>query len=384
MDIFIPTLLSDAELITGLTRIAGRERESTAQLVAHLAELDARKLYLGAGFSSLFAYCCEVLRLSEHETYNRIEAARVARRFPIVLEALAEGALNLTTVRLLAPHLDDQNHRELLAAAAHRTKRDVEEQIAVRFPRPDVPTSMRKLPGPRAVGPSPGRKGPGSAQEFAGSGATVSTTSMASSDGAASTDPTSTTTSPRSSPPARRAVVAPLAPGRYEIRFTARAETSEKLRRAQDLLRHAVPNGDVAEIVDRALSALLEDLARRKCAAVRSAQPAGENPRPSSRSRHVPAAVRRAVWLRDSGRCAFVAAAGRRCKESGFLEFHHVMPYGVGGEASAANIELRCRAHNAHEAELFYGPRASRLLQGTSSTRSGPSRSRSSALTPGG
>lgn len=291
MDISIPTLLSDAELIAGLTRVAGRERESTAQLVAHLAELDARRLYLGAGFSSLFAYCCEVLGLSEHETYNRIEAARVARRFPIVLEALAEGQLNLTTVRLLAPHLDYENHRELLAAAAHRSKRDVEELVAARFPRPDVPTSVRKLPERRAVGPSPGQAVPGSAPLFAGSVVAVSTTSMASSDGAASTDRTSSATGPRSSSPARRAEVAPLAPGRYEIRFTARAETSEKLRRAQDLLRHAVPSGDVAEIVDRALSALLEGLARRKCAAVRSAQPAGENPRPSSRSRHVPAAT---------------------------------------------------------------------------------------------
>ena len=108
--------------------LARSEREATADLIAHLAELDARRLYLGAGgFSSLFSYCTDVLRLSEAEAYNRIEAARAARRFPAILDMLGDGRPDLTTVRLLAAHLDDDNQRELLAAASRKSRRQVEE-----------------------------------------------------------------------------------------------------------------------------------------------------------------------------------------------------------------------------------------------------------------
>jgi hypothetical protein len=149
-------------------------------------------------------------------------------------------------------------------------------------------------------------------------------------------------------------MVSPLASDRYVVRFTVNAKTCEKLRLAQDLLRHAVPSGDTGEIFDRALTALLEDLARRKFAAT-------ERPRAgrgaTEGSRHIPAEVKRAAWLRAGGRCAFVGQGGRRCTERGFLEFHHVTPYGAGGESTVDNIELRCRAHNAYEADLYYGPR---------------------------
>jgi hypothetical protein len=117
MSTLIPSHLSDSELIVAIGRLVESERGVTTSLVAHLVEFDARDLYLREGFPSLLAYCCEVLHLSEHEAYNRIEAARASRRFPVALERLAEGSLNLTTVRLLAPRLTEQNHRELLAAA---------------------------------------------------------------------------------------------------------------------------------------------------------------------------------------------------------------------------------------------------------------------------
>src|SRR5262249_39861458 len=149
-----------------------------------------------------------------------------------------------------------------------------------------------------------------------------------------------------------RPLVAPLSPGRYEVRFTASAETCEKLRLAQDLLRHAVPNGDLAQIFDRALTLLLAELKRKKFAAT-------DRPRASCGtrlgSRTVPAAVRRAISQDDDGRCGFVGKGGRRCNERAFVEFHHREPYGVGGAATVSNIALRCRAHNQHEADMFYG-----------------------------
>jgi len=150
-----------------------------------------------------------------------------------------------------------------------------------------------------------------------------------------------------------RPVVRPLAPERYEIRFTASAETREKLRLAQDLLGHAVPTGDLAQVFDRALNVLVEELVKRKFAAT-------ERPRrsrgQSDDSRNIPAEVKRKAFVRDGGCCAFVSSDGRRCGSKRFPEFHHLEPYGVGGKPTVDNIQLRCGVHNRYEAGLFYGP----------------------------
>jgi hypothetical protein len=116
-----------------------------------LAEFDARRLYAPAGFSSTFKYCLEVLRLSEDAAFNRIEAARTARRFPLVVDMLLAGMLSPTTTRLLARQLTPENHEELLAAAAGKSKHDVERLLAGLFPQPDVLPSVRRVPVKTAV-----------------------------------------------------------------------------------------------------------------------------------------------------------------------------------------------------------------------------------------
>jgi len=147
-----------------------------------------------------------------------------------------------------------------------------------------------------------------------------------------------------------RPVVTPLAPERYRVQFTVNHDTREKLRKIQDLMRHIVPNGDLATIFDRALTVLLGDLERRKIASV-------ERPRRSTvaktTGRHVPSRVKRAVWARDQGQWAFVGTKGR-CGERGFLEFHHVIPFADGGETTVENLQLRCRAHNDYEARRHF------------------------------
>jgi 5-methylcytosine-specific restriction endonuclease McrA len=338
--------LSDEELLVEVSRLAEHERHATAHLIASLAELDARRLYLGQGCSSLFTYCTQVLRLSEHAAYGRIEAARVAQRFPVILELLAKGLVNLTAIGLLAPHLTAENHRELLDSARHKSKRDVEHLVASLRPRPPVTSIVRKLPTPKPH-------------------VTPVDHDVVRNDAAVSVTPCN---APR---PKRPAVVGPLAPDRYKVQVTVPRETYEKLRRAQDLLRHTIPSGDLAAIVDRALTLLLADLEKTKLAATDRPRAA----RPSSPgSRHIPAAIRREVWARDAGQCAFVGANGR-CTEQGFLEFHHVVPYAAGGQTTTENLELRCRAHNAYEAEQYFGPlliRETRASWG-SPARSGPS-----------
>lgn len=328
------TGLSDHELVAEVTRLAACERQTTAHLIASLAELDVRRLYLGQGCSSLFTYCTQVLHLSEHAAYNRIQAARAAQRFPVILERLADGSVHLTAVRLLEPHLTAENHREVLDAARHQSKQAIEQLIAQLHPRPDVPASVRKLPTSPAGGPHLGIS---------------STEVVRASECVAFPEPiASSPTPPRSAQPA---VIQPLSPERYKVQFTVSKDTYDKLRRVQDLMRHRIPNGDPAAIFDHALTALLSDLERTKLAAAKRPR---KQTSASSPSRQVPAAIKRAVWARDGGRCAFTGIHGR-CSETGFLEFHHLVPYAAGGATSVQNLELRCRAHNAYEAEEYYG-----------------------------
>jgi len=331
------THLTNEQLLLEVKALAAREREATTQLIASLAELDARRLYLGEGFSSLFTYCTQCLRLSEHAAYNRIEAARAARKWPVILEMLADGSITLTTVCLLASHLTSDNHRLVLNAARYKSKREVEQQVAALRPLPPVPSSVRKLPAPKpVVVPQP-------------ASAVLETRSQPLAPAHAS-DPTDVVPRPPA-PASRPAVVAPLAPERYKVQLTISQETHDKLRRVQDLLRHSIPDGDPAAIFDRALTLLLEDLECKKLAQTDRPRPARES---MSGSRHVPAAVRREVWKRDGGQCAFLGTTGR-CAERGFLEFHHVVPFAEGGETTSANLQLRCRAHNVYEAERHFG-----------------------------
>jgi hypothetical protein len=128
--------LTDDELLSKVRTLARHECAATAQLVAALVELDSRRLYLGQGCSSLFTYCTEVLHLSEHAAYGRIEAARAARKFPAILDLLAHGSLHLTAVGLLSPHLTEDNHATVLDAACHKTKHEIEKLVATLRPAP--------------------------------------------------------------------------------------------------------------------------------------------------------------------------------------------------------------------------------------------------------
>jgi 5-methylcytosine-specific restriction endonuclease McrA len=151
-------------------------------------------------------------------------------------------------------------------------------------------------------------------------------------------------------------VVALLAPDRFKVQITISRDGHDRLRRAQDLLRHVVPDGDPAAIFERALALLVEDLERTKLAVAKRPR---RSVAPTRVSRHVPAAVKREIWARDEGCCAFVGRTGR-CAERGFLELHHLVPFADGGATDAANLQLRCRAHNAFEAEKWFGPLVTR------------------------
>jgi hypothetical protein len=336
--------LSDEALLAKVKLLSEQSREITVELIAHLAVLDQRKRYRAEGTATLFRYCTEVLRLSEAAAYNRIKAVRAVRKFPVILDRLADASVNLTTVKLLAPHLTSANHEAVLAEAAGMRKRQVEKLVARLAPKPDAPSTFRKLPAPMpSVVPDP--------PAVAGDERTARDTSSS-----PSARPTATTTQAAavvlSAPPTARSVVAPQSLDRYRVQFTVGKETEDQLRKLQDLLRGEIPDGDPGLIFARALPLLLEAVEKRKFAATDGPRPGRSNATASSR--HIPAEVARSVWERDGGRCAFVAASGKRCSERSYLEFHHAKPYAMGGEATVANIALRCRAHNAHEAEVAF------------------------------
>src|SRR5437867_99703 len=270
----------------GSRGLVARDHDLTAQIVAHLAELDTRDVFLREGYGSLFVYCRDALGLSEWESYNRIEVARAARRFPVIFDLLAEGSVNLTAARLLAPHLTPSNHREVLHSARGRRKPEIEEIVARLSPRPDVPASVRRLPTSRPASvplaaPVPASASPAPAPVSVATPAPV----------------------PPAHPlPVGPVAVTPLSPDRYKLQLTIGGDTLEKLRLAKAMLGHATPSRDDAAILDRALTALLVELAKKKFADTRKPRPF----RGTKAARDPSAQVKRAVWLWDLGRCAFI------------------------------------------------------------------------------
>jgi 5-methylcytosine-specific restriction endonuclease McrA len=361
------TQLCDTDLLGEVKTLAADERRATARLIAALAEIDERRLYLPQGCRSMFTFCTEVLHLSEYAAYSRIEAARAVRRFPCILSLLEAGSITLTTVGLLAAHLTDDNHERVLASATRKSKRQVEDIVAGLRPKPPVPAVLRKLP--TAAGTASRSR-----QLVAAAGCEAAADREAAVDCEAAGEceaarkceaapieyrdrmraPQFTTVRP-----VKPATIAPLSPERYKLQLTISKEAHDKLRRVQDLMRHTNPTGDPAVIFDRAIAMLLNSLEKAKLGATdrprRSTRASSGKSYHSSKSRHIPAAVKRDVLKRDGRRCGFVGDAGR-CTETGGLEYHHVVPFADGGAAIASNIQLRCRAHNGYEAEQWFGP----------------------------
>jgi hypothetical protein len=370
--------LTDHDLLARLTALARSEREVTVELVAHLAALEMRPAaYAAEGYGSLFAYCTRALHFSEDAACSRIAAAKACRRFPVILERLASGEMTLTAVRMLAPHLTDENHETALEQAKGMTLGGIEGLVAALAPRPDAPSLVRRLPRPAPVGTglsvgthtvtadtvtadtaATGIAAPGAAATDATPHATADATTAET----ASNEPT-----PLRPQPAPRPVVKPTAPERYRVQFTIGEKTHEKLRRLQALLRREIPDGDPGVLFDRALTLLLEQVENTKLGVTAHPRSSASSAirfetdrairTPVVPSRYVSRSVRRAVWIRDAGQCTFVSATGRRCGERSFLEFHHVEAYAKHGLATVDNIALRCSRHNQYEAEREFGAR---------------------------
>jgi hypothetical protein len=333
--------VSDEQLERRLLDLLAAGGRTDARIVAHLAEVDARRLHLLGG-RSLFEYCLVRLGLSESEAYYRICAARAGRVFPVVFELLERRELHLTTIALVGKHLTDENHLELLAAVRGKSKLQVLEFLARRSPKPEVPSNVRRLPvrrGMVAAGPS--------------------------------------------------GTLQPLADDSYCLQLQASRALREKLELARDLMSHANPSGDLAVVVERALDALIEKLRARRFgqskqtrgargqlpdgsgsgsgsgkpdegrgeAQVGARGPSVERNEVARRRKHITRAVRREVLERDGLCCSYVSPEGHRCEARAFLELDHERAWAKGGEDSVENLRVLCRAHNRLKAEWEFGER---------------------------
>jgi hypothetical protein len=370
--------ISDDELLRRLAKLAQQSRRVESDLVAHIAEVDERRLYAREASPSMYAYCTEVLHLSEAEAYLRITAARASRKHPLLLSMLADGRLHLSGIGRLAPHLTEENAEGLLERAVHKSKRQIEELIAELWPRPDVPAVMRRLPAPRGRAQLTGGRSLGEGERE--SSIQHGSIDELRPDGVSRLGPKTrpigaaihqsrqypASQAPRETSRVPPATVLPLAPGRYRVQFTASAAFRDKLERLRALMLTRVPDGDLATILEEAVREKLERLEARRFATTKVPRKSLSTTDTTPSSRHIPAAIRRAVTQRDGNRCRYVDEQGRRCIEQHRLEFHHRHPFGLGGDHDPRNIWLVCRSHNQHLAVQDYGRRAMERFRGSS------------------
>lgn len=543
--------LPDGDLLAGTRRLVGASNHLLANLLAHLAEVEARGIHRTRACSSLYTYCVYELRFSEDAAFRRVSAARLVRRFPALFDAIASGELHLTAVLMLGPHLTPENVVQVLARAKHRTKREIGQLVRELDPVPDVPARIEPLGPAPANGPQPLRRptwemfvrsfnpvrhltpgerprdwmndalsqlGNDSAlptemeMEIAGEGTPWATSLGDGCEGATAVHGAALARDERTGAAARAGLADAVAPARlkgpqrYSVQFTATAEHVELVERARALLAASREGASLAQVHLRAMRELVAVLEKRKygvgarprgsrqsavaeeestraiaggaVTAVGTSERGGgdgigrveergeqrwagevnsdelmgagemngldegtdegdngqggrrepdevngrrelegpggneeqgqsddrregHEPRdeergrandqgegckrtagdeigdrenetcrdeeggagvgplgeksPRWRGRHVPAAVRREVFARDAGRCGYVDGSGNRCRETSWLELHHLRPFARGGEHSVANLALRCRAHNALAAEDDFG-----------------------------
>src|SRR6185369_11722554 len=276
--------VGNAELVAGLSKLVQQSNGLTAQVLAHLVELDERRLHLDLGFSSLFAYCVESLGMSEGAAGRRVTAARVCRRFPDAFERVARGELHLCALCALTPHLNQQNATELFEACKDKTRRQIEQLLAVRFPRQDVREQIRRLP---ARGSALTRlvmfeRANGSVAQFLlparpfdahdaplDSGISLAGHERSVGERAPNAQPETLvitansrmgeriptdrgrveSTVAKARPRPRSREIEPLSADRFGVHFTADAELRDLIERARELASHSIPKGDLAALM---------------------------------------------------------------------------------------------------------------------------------------
>lgn len=270
--------------------------------------------------------------------------------------ALADGRIALTTIHVLATHLRADNADELIAAASGRTKAQLKDWLAGRFPRPALPRWIQPVGAawaPSATERSPSQSAQSGVPPTDGLFPSTPLPETTHSHALARVPVPSSAAIPPNPQVPVRAHVEPLNAEQVAVRFTMDRRVLEKMERALELLGHRVAPNDIASVFERALDALLPALERQKFAA--TDRPQAPRNEPPANARTLSAHVKRSVWARDGGRCTFANASGKRCECRRALQYDHVRPIALGGESTLENLRLLCPAHNQLEAERRLG-----------------------------
>jgi 5-methylcytosine-specific restriction endonuclease McrA len=335
MDTYDRTQLDDDSLEKSFDTHDSQERGAMAALLADIAEIDARHLFLRSGFESMRAYCMHKLHLSEDAAAKRIQVARLARELPALFPAIADGRLHVGSVRTMAPRLTRNNVNELIAEAANRSIAEIEVLLAKRFPLAD-PLRLDDGFTPQVV----------VVQSTTENDPQVVVPQRLGQNSHATWHASSTPAAPQV-----RTKIAPLSPDRWAFNGSFPGETFDLLIEVRGLLSHAIPSGDYMKVIHYSLLTTRGVLKNRKFGANSS----NRQPRSAASQRCIPARTRRAVYERDEGKCAFVHGDGQRCDSKNRLEFDHIRPVARGGTSTLENLRLVCRAHNQYEAERTFG-----------------------------
>jgi 5-methylcytosine-specific restriction endonuclease McrA len=325
---------SARDLDRRLADLVRNERHLVVQFVVELAGFARLELHRELGYTSLFHYCVRQLGLSKSSAFRRSEVARLIARFPIIAERLRAGRLSIRALVELREVLTEENHAGVLTRAEGKSQEEA-QILAVEYrPKPVPRDVVRALPMPSVPLVAPG---------------------------AVAVVPAETKIGPQ--PPE---VVKPLTPELRRLNITVTAEFIDELEQVRVALSHQCPDGNFEQVVREAFKLVLERDRKRKALTDRP-RLGTERPRPQSEAsgerdraksendRYIPAAVRRAVWERDKGRCTWPMGDGKICGSRHRLEFDHDLEVARGGKSTVGNIRLLCKIHNLMKAERRFG-----------------------------
>ena len=325
-------------LTVHLADLLRREHAALADFLVALADFDRRRLWVELGHSSLFYFLHRELGLSKGAAYYRKVAADLVQRFPEIAEPLRDGRLCLTAIVELAKVITPENRAEIVPRFFHRSKREAMEVRAELLPDPapprrDVVTKVCAEP--------------------ASNQSTAAACELGSAVHLANLPDANSGSEPRvlmSQPREPRDVVVPLTADLRRFHVSVSRRFLEKVDAARAALSHSHPNATNEEILEAGLDLVLAQQAKRKGMA--------EKPRkepPAAKAEHVPAHVKRAVWIRDGGRCQWRLESGGICGSTLRVQFDHITPRARGGPSTIENVRLACAHHNDLAARQVFG-----------------------------
>jgi hypothetical protein len=333
----------DQQLLKELQDSLARENSTIAQFLATLANFDARLAWARHGHASLYEFSHQALHLTRSEAYVRMRLARLSRKVPQILRDLKEGVYDFSTLRILAPVLDEANLETTLKPVKGMTIRQVEDYRTSLEgeSRPAMRGQVRILNAPQPIHqqstlPQPPQSNPTQTH--------YDSTQLGQPPPLATTDPLPPTQDP---------------PKFFRIAASLSEPSWRKYEQVCHLSNHSTTGGEISTVLELLFDHFLKrhDLTRDNARAAPAKPNAPTADEPEQPSRYIPVEVRRAVWKRDNGQCTYTNRQdGTRCTCRRGLQFDHVRPFAMGGSSSSTeNIRLLCPAHNRLRAGDTFG-----------------------------